>query len=74
MENRPRVKLLFATCPIVINSSCAVLFMIEKAENYCESVFTGAGSNLIGQVDESCEPLVQTIKLLELKLITSLNF
>ena len=52
MENRSRIKLLFATCPILINSSFAVLFIIENAENHCQSNNTGARSNLIEQVDE----------------------
>ena len=41
-----RVKLLFAFCSIKFHSSRAGLFVVEKAENYCEIVFFWSQENL----------------------------
>ena len=39
-------------CSIIINSSRAVLFLIENAENHCESLITGTRRTLTRQVNE----------------------
>ena len=64
---------MFAVCPIFINLSTAVLFLIKNAEKFCGNVTNGA--KILDQAGRRLElPSGPDKKLLEFELVVFPNF